>query len=97
MTRKSYVQCPKTFELIPRDEYVSTPRGDAPYIMPDIQPYQSMIDGTMITGRRQHREHLRQHGCIEVGNEKLTPSAPKPASSNDIKRDIHNSLNRLGL
>lgn len=39
------------------------------YVMPDIQPYQSMADGTMIQGRRQHREHLRQHGLIEVGNE----------------------------
>lgn len=39
------------------------------YIQPDIQPYQSMVDGTMITSRSKHREHLKQHGCIEVGNE----------------------------
>ncbi len=41
------------------------------YVMPDIHPYQSMIDGTMITSRSQHREHLRQHGCQELGNEPL--------------------------
>jgi hypothetical protein len=44
-------------------------------VMPDIQPYTSMIDGSTITSRSHHREHLRAHGCIEVGNEKLP--APK--------------------
>lgn len=41
----------------------------APYVVTDIQPYRSMIDGTMITSRSQHREHLKAHNCIEVGNE----------------------------
>ena len=35
----------------------------------DIQPYQSQITGEMISSRSKHREHLRQHRCIEVGNE----------------------------
>ena len=37
----------------------------------DIKPYRSMIDGTLITSRSQHREHLARHNCVEVGNEKL--------------------------
>lgn len=41
----------------------------APYVIADIQPYQSMIDGRMITSRSAHREHLKAHGCIEIGNE----------------------------
>lgn len=41
----------------------------APQITTDIQPYQSMVTGERIAGRRQHRDHLRAHGCIEVGNE----------------------------
>jgi len=41
----------------------------APYILGDIQPYQSMVTGEMIQGRRQHREHLKSHNLIEVGNE----------------------------
>ena len=41
------------------------------YVMPEIKPYQSMIDGTLITSRSQHREHLRAHGCQELGNEPL--------------------------
>jgi hypothetical protein len=38
-------------------------------IMLDIQPYKSMVDGSMITSRSKHREHLRRHNCFEVGNE----------------------------
>ena len=45
------------------------PVSDAPLVMGDIAPYRSMIDGTWITSRSQHREHLRTHGCFEVGNE----------------------------
>lgn len=48
----------------------------APMVATDIAPYQSMATGEMITSRSQHRSHLKQHGLIEVGNEKLTP--PKP-------------------
>lgn len=49
-------------------------------IIPDIAPYQSMETGETIMGRRQHREHLRLHGLVEVGNEtdKLKPWGPKP-------------------
>lgn len=52
-----------------RDDYEITPDYAAPMIMPDIQPYQSMIDGSLITSRSKHRDHLRQHNCIEIGNE----------------------------
>ena len=45
----------------------------APQVIKDIDPYVSMIDGSVITSRSQHREHLRAHGCIEVGNEKMEP------------------------
>lgn len=41
----------------------------------DIKPYKSMITGEMITSRSQHREHLKRHGCQEVGND---PSIYKP-------------------
>lgn len=47
-------------------------------IIPDIQPYISQIDGSVIESRAKHRAHLRDNGCIEVGNEKVTPKAPEP-------------------
>jgi hypothetical protein len=57
----------------------------APIIMPDIQPYQSMADGTMITSRSHHREHLKQHNCIEIGNEKMES---KPVPVKDTRREV---------
>lgn len=44
-------------------------RSQVHQVMPDIEPYVSMIDGSLITSRSKHREHLRQHNCFEVGNE----------------------------
>ncbi len=49
-------------------------------VMKDISPYRSQIDGTLITSRSRHREHLRSHGCIEIGNE-TKYLKPKPLQS----------------
>tara|TARA_R100001369_G_scaffold8489_1_gene20780 strand:- start:141 stop:353 length:213 start_codon:yes stop_codon:yes gene_type:complete len=38
-------------------------------IMKDIEPYQNMKDLGWIQSRSQHREFLRKHNVIEVGNE----------------------------
>lgn len=62
-----YIQNPVTLELVPATEYDSSPR--AAYVIGDIQPYKSMATGEIVGGRRQHREHLKQHRLIEVGNE----------------------------
>lgn len=97
MTRKSWVQCPVTLKLIPKDEYYSGARESGPFVIGDIDPYKSMITGEMINGRRQHREHLRQHGCIEVGNERMKPKAPTPISREDIRRDLHRVVAGYGL
>jgi len=58
---------------------------DSFMVMPDISPYKSMIDGSMITSRSVHRDHLRQHGCIEVGNEKMETKLPPPI---DTRREV---------
>ena len=41
----------------------------APDVLPDIEPYTSMITGETITSRSRHREHLKAHGFVEVGND----------------------------
>jgi len=49
-------------------------------IINEIQPYRSQIDGSMIDSRTKHRNHLKNNGCIEIGNEvqkQRTPEAPK--------------------
>lgn len=60
-------------------DYVQEPRADI-HIMGDIKPYRSMADGSWITSRSKHREHLRMHNCIEIGNE-TKHLQPKPITS----------------
>jgi hypothetical protein len=62
--RRSYVQIDGVLY-----EKGSEPLPERHYVMGDIKPYQSMADGSIIEGRAQHREHLKRHGCVEVGNE----------------------------
>ena len=59
-------------------DYLPEPRSSL--VMPDIKPYKSMIDGSTITSRSKHREHLRAHNCIEIGNE-TKHLQPKPITS----------------
>lgn len=35
-------------------------------IMKDVPRYRSMVDGSVIEGRLQHREHLKRHGVREI-------------------------------
>ena len=44
-------------------------------VLPDIKPYRSMITGELITSRSRHREHLREHGMEEVGNDPVLRKA----------------------
>lgn len=62
------------------------PPRKTPYIMRDIGAYRSMVTGEMITSRSTHRDHLREHNCIEVGNEVPRPThTPLPPIIDDIK------------
>lgn len=71
----------------------------APMISGDIEPYRSMVDGSIVGGRRQHRQHLRQHGCVEVGGESsvafgdkgFAAERPKRAPVADTLREVLNS------
>lgn len=60
----------------------------APMVIGDIAPYRSMIDGKMIESRSTHRAHLREHGCIEIGNETQHLKAPKVAPPPGLKQTL---------
>lgn len=76
--RRRFVQIKgELVEVTP--DYVAEPRADI-HIMPDIKPYRSMADGSWITSRSKHREHLKVHNCIEIGNE-TKYLQPKPLQS----------------
>jgi len=74
--RRRYVQIDGELVQVSHD-YTPEPRSEY-HIMGDIQSYRSMIDGTVITSRSRHREHLRAHNCIEVGNDSSLRKPPKP-------------------
>jgi hypothetical protein len=40
-----------------------------PMVMSDIEGYVSQVDGTWIKSRSHHRNHLKQHRMIELGND----------------------------
>lgn len=52
-------------------------KRQAPMVQSDIQGYVSQIDGSWIDSKSKHRSHLKQHGCIEVGNETQKNETPK--------------------
>ena len=68
-----YIQDPATYKLIPAEHYYRDSRRTSWQVMPDIQPYRSMIDGHIVQSRSGHRAHLRINNCIEVGNEVQKP------------------------
>lgn len=63
----------------------------------DQYDYISPIDGKHIASKRAHRDHLKQHGVVELGNEKpdlskpLIPTIPKES----IRREMRNNLERM--
>jgi ribosomal protein L35AE/L33A len=93
MTRRSWIQDPVTHKLIPKEEYESPPEAGF-FVMGDINPYKSMVTGEMIQGRAQHREHLRRHNVVEVGNsfDKLPQKQPEtPKGLKQTLIDVVNS------
>ena len=63
------------------------------YVMPDKLAYVSPIDGSHVTSRSQHREHMNRHGVVEAGDMKPgsvkrhAPTAPR-VTGHDIVRAI---------
>lgn len=84
--RRSYIQLKVNGEyvMVPKEDmhlYVQDRPERAHHVMPDIQPYRSMQTGEVIGSRSTHRAHLKQHGLIEVGNEKWPERKPVPMDS----------------
>lgn len=71
----------------------STGEAGGVLIMPDIQPYRSTIDGSLIKSRSHHREHLREHGCIEVGNERPKPRQEDWSSLKGLRQELIARIN----
>lgn len=64
----------------------------APYVAPDISPYQAVaVDvatghAPVISSRSSHREFLQRNGYVEVGNETVGSRNRKP---NEVRGDFN--------
>lgn len=69
MARKTYVFDPEKGCMVEK-------RFEAPsrvfHVLPDIEPYQAVGPefGKVISSRSKHRAYLKQHGLVEVGDQK---------------------------
>ena len=93
MARTRYIQDPKTHKLIPADEYCGQQENTSAYIMADYQPYQSMVTGEMIDGRKAHREHLKQHNLVVAEQNSSRPQKPDGGRLKEqIARQVYDKL-----
>lgn len=78
------------------EDYTPPLNGNRQQVMPDIQPYRSQIDGSLITSRSRHREHLKAHGCVEVGNDSSLYRQKQPIKSPPgLKEKIIRATNQV--
>ena len=61
---------------------------EAPIVMSDIEGYVSQVDGSWIDSRSKHRNHLKQHRMIELGNDVPTrqPDAQVSKQSQEARK-----------
>ncbi len=60
------------------------------YVIKDCEPFKSMIDGSIINSKSVYREHLRQHNCVEVGNDSsvLNPVRQPMKSPKGLREEV---------
>jgi len=64
----------------------------APAIISDIQPYKSMKTGEMITSRSAHKDHLRHHGLVEVGDQEIKPKTISESEKRKEKYELRKTI-----
>jgi len=96
--RTRYVQINSELVKVP-DDWVPEPRSDY-HIMPDIKPYRSMADGTMVTSRSTQREMLARNNVMQIGRDSSLFKPRKPLQSppglkEKIIRAVENQESKL--
>lgn len=66
MARKSWVQCPVTNKLIPKEEYVRPVTGRSAAVHAGFEAFKSPVDGSIINGPKGLREHNKKHGVTNI-------------------------------
>ena len=72
-------------------------RGHRMEIVPDITPFVSPCDGTVIGSRADRREHNRRNGVADVGNDPAFQRPPPGrAAMLPVGPDIRRAIQELG-
>ena len=66
----------------------------APHVIGDLKEYLSPIDGSIINSRSDHRDHMKRHGVVEMGNENPQPKKEIPKVPG-LKQDIYNAIKQV--
>lgn len=92
MSRATYVW--RNGELVEKHLAAPLDSGDgAPSFIPDIQPFVSPIDGTVISSRTQYRDHCKRHDVVPTAElaglpNQRTPAARTRQDQEQLKRQI---------
>lgn len=65
------------------------------FIMPDKAGYLSPIDGKVVEGRAAHRDHLKRHNVIEVGDAPMGTGIRDTSLPGGLKHDIRRAMSEL--
>lgn len=63
-------------------------RLQAPRVMSDIGGYISQVDGSYIDSRSKHRDHLKRHNMVELGNDVPTKQKELTARQNRERKEF---------
>ena len=66
------------------------PTRRGPYVVPDIEPFISPIDGKVVSGRVQKRDHMKRHDVEELGDQKAKPHkfVEMPRAGPDVAEEL---------
>lgn len=79
------------------DPEYSAPKRSAlpmPMVIRDIGEYVSPLDGSTITSRSQHRDHMRAHDVVEVGNERIGSMSAAAETGVKVDRELGEAIKR---
>ena len=87
MTKGRFIWDRPKRKFVPYNDFRRNARARL-QIIEDMEPVLSPIDGSVIGGRRQKRDHLRAHGCVEYED----VGKRKEASPREARAEVAQSL-----
>ena len=64
-------------------------KQQASYVVSDISGYISQVDGSWIDSRTKHKDHLKRHGMVELGND-----LPKQQKQHEVSKQSQEARKR---